>query len=113
LEADNIYATFNSPDQALEAADQLLNQIQSIGLGASIGIGYGEMLAVGDRDLYGNEMNLTSRLGEDLAAANEILLTPQAYQALSDPRWQLVPLTRDDGHDGVLTFFHLQRQGSL
>ncbi len=83
VEADNVYAIFPNPDGALEAAVQLLNGLNQIDLHASIGIGYGDVLMVGDRDLYGHEMNLTSKLGEDLAADDEILLTATAYNTLT------------------------------
>ena len=55
---------------------------------ASIGIGYGEVLLVAAEDLYGNEMNLASKLGEDLARSNEILLTETAFQQLQPTTWQ-------------------------
>ena len=45
-----------------------------------IGLGFGPLLMVGDHDAYGNEMNLASKLGEDLAQAGDILLTEAAYQ---------------------------------
>ncbi len=35
---------------------------------------------VGDNDLYGSEMNLACKLGEDLARRGEILLTQAAFQ---------------------------------
>jgi adenylate cyclase len=84
-EADNIYGVFDRPDSALLAARDIIEQLRTEEVGASIGIGYGEVLAIGERDLYGNQMNLASRLGEDLAGDNEILLTEAAYQALANP----------------------------
>ncbi|NER84728.1 MAG: adenylate/guanylate cyclase domain-containing protein [Leptolyngbya sp. SIO1D8] len=82
VEADNLYAAFDHPDLALQAAEQLLIQLNAINLHASIGIGYGEVLVIGDRDLYGNEMNLASKLGEDIADDDEILLTEAAHNSL-------------------------------
>jgi adenylate cyclase len=40
-----------------------------------VGIGYGEMLRVGDLDVFGAEVNAACKLGEDVAKANEILVT--------------------------------------
>jgi class 3 adenylate cyclase len=57
----------------------------------SYGIGYGELLEV-DGDLFGLEMNLASKLGEDLARPGEALLTPSAVAALGGrERRRLVP----------------------
>ncbi len=48
------------------------------------GVGWGEVLRIGDEDVWGLEVNYASRLGEDLARANEILLSERAYRALRD-----------------------------
>lgn len=47
----------------------------------SYGIGYGDVLEV-DSDLFGLEVNLASKLGEDLARPGEALLTPATVTAL-------------------------------
>ncbi|MCC6809221.1 MAG: adenylate/guanylate cyclase domain-containing protein [Deltaproteobacteria bacterium] len=49
-----------------------------------IGLGYGRVLRIGDEDVYGQEVNLASKLGEDTAKANEILLTEAAVQAAGE-----------------------------
>ncbi|HET7747160.1 MAG TPA: hypothetical protein VFM29_07650, partial [Vicinamibacteria bacterium] len=48
----------------------------------SYGIGYGDVLDL-DQDMFGLEVNLASKLGEDLAEPGEALLTPGAAAALS------------------------------
>ena len=40
-----------------------------------VGIGYGHMLRVGQRDVFGQEVNAASKLGEDIAKAGQILIT--------------------------------------
>jgi len=40
-----------------------------------VGMGYGDMLLVGDEDVFGAEVNAASKLGEDTAKAGEILVT--------------------------------------
>lgn len=90
LEADNAYALFPTPDLALWATHQLLQRLNQVNLQASIGIGYGELLLVGDREVYGAEMNLASKLGEDLAGPDEILITAAAHAALTQPDWDFV-----------------------
>ena len=89
-EADNLFAIFNTPGQALEASLDIFRAFNAINsvvpterdIFGSIGIGYGETLIVGGEDLFGSEMNLACKLGEDLAEKNEILLTPAAFMAL-------------------------------
>ena len=49
-------------------------------------------MVVADEDLFGAEMNLASKLGEDLACAHEILLTPSAHDALPPGRYRCSPV---------------------
>lgn len=102
-EADNLFATFVQVNAALAAALEIFQAFAIVNvdlpsdqdLYAGIGIGYGTTLIVGDQDLFGNEMNLASKLGEDLARQGEILLTAAAYQQLTTPdsaEWDALPL---------------------
>jgi class 3 adenylate cyclase len=50
----------------------------------SYGIGWGDVIDL-EADVFGLEVNLASKLGEDLARPGEVLLTAAAAQAL-DPR---------------------------
>ena len=89
-EADNLFAIFDAPANALEGALDIFRAFEAINtvvppqrdIYGSIGIGYGDTLVIGDEDLFGSEMNLASKLGEDLAEKMEILLTSSAYEAL-------------------------------
>lgn len=102
-EADNLFAIFACVDDAVTAAVKIFQAFAIVNvdlpndqdLYAGIGIGYGTMLVVGDQDLFGNEMNLASKLGEDLARQGEILLTEAAYHHLTAPdlaQWEILPL---------------------
>ncbi|MBW4486348.1 MAG: adenylate/guanylate cyclase domain-containing protein [Trichocoleus desertorum ATA4-8-CV12] len=94
-EADNLFAVFPEVVLAVNAGLDILKSLATVNSGlpdamdlyASIGIGYGEVLLVAGEDLYGNEMNLASKLGEDLARSNEILLTELAFQQLQSTTW--------------------------
>ena len=72
--------------RAFEAVNSILPEDR--GIHGSIGIGYGDLLVIGDEDLFGTEMNLASKLGEDLACAGEILLSPAAHDALPSDRYR-------------------------
>lgn len=98
LEADNVYAIFPQVHDAVAAATQMIQQLAKVGIHASIGIGYGELIMIADdkgakgsKDAFGNQMNLASKLGEDLAKADEVLLTEAAFQQITAPaaHWQL------------------------
>lgn len=107
-EADNLYVRFDNSDAALQAADHLLAVFKAADLHASIGIGYGEVLVVGDHDLYGDEMNLASKLGEDLAKDDEILLTEAAHDFLVEST-QLFDVFTHEISKVTLTVYQLKR----
>lgn len=101
-EADNLFATFADVKPAVETALAIFEAFATVNIDlpndqdlyAAIGIGYGTTLVVGDDDLFGNEMNLASKMGEDLARQGEILLTEAAYRQLetSAELWEPLPL---------------------
>lgn len=47
-----------------------------------VGIGYGKILRIGDADIFGEEVNAASKLGEDTAKKGEILMTKNAVTEL-------------------------------
>jgi len=85
-EADNVFATFDDVPQALATARAIQRSLDAANtflpedwdLHAAIGIGYGPLLLIGDHDLFGSEMNVASKLGEDVATRGEILLSEAA-----------------------------------
>ena len=97
-EADNLFVTFTDVPDAIAAAIDILKTLVAVNSGlpdsqdiyASIGIGYGEVLMIDGHDMYGSEMNLASKLGEDLARPGEILLTESAFarQTHTDQTWE-------------------------
>jgi adenylate cyclase len=111
-DADNIFAIFDNPTQALEAARDIFRAFDAVNtvtpierhLCGSVGIGYGETLVIDDSDLFGPEMNLASKLGEDLAGKGEILLTASAYKALPADRYVFEPLKFSTGRVEVDCF---------
>lgn len=52
--------------------------------GVCMGIGFGDVLRSRSEGVFGNEMNLASKPGEDLAGKGEVLLTESAYQEISE-----------------------------
>lgn len=85
-EADNLFCLFDGVAAAVAAARQLTARLDTVNLllpedrrlYASIGIGWGAVLNVDEEDLFGDEVNLASKLGEDIAERGMILLTEAA-----------------------------------
>ncbi|HMF39403.1 MAG TPA: adenylate/guanylate cyclase domain-containing protein [Polyangia bacterium] len=91
-EADNVFATFDDVPAALAAARAIHRSLDAANtflpedwdLHAGIGIGYGPLLLIGGDDLFGSEMNMASKLGEDVASRGDILLSEAARARIED-----------------------------
>lgn len=91
-EADNLFCLFDSVIDAVQAGWEITERLnvanlllpETRRLYASIGIGHGRVLNIGDEDVYGDEMNLASKLGEDVAEMGDILLTQAAAAQLRE-----------------------------
>lgn len=85
-DADNCYAFFKQPDDAIKASFDVSNALyelnESFGLAEqiylSVGIDYGRVLLIDDVDFFGDPVNTASKLGEDLATRAETLVTERA-----------------------------------
>jgi adenylate cyclase len=95
-EADNLFAAFANPQDALEGALDILIAFEAVNtvvpderdLYGCIGIGYGDAIVV-EGDMFGAEVNLACKLGEDIARRHEILLTRTAHEALPSGLYSL------------------------
>ena len=89
-EADNLFCIFDSVTDALRASFEMNERLETANeqmpehcrLNVSIGIGYGHILNIENEDLFGDEVNLASKLGEDIAGSGEVLLTENALKQL-------------------------------
>ena len=89
--ADDIVAVFDDPNNAIDAAFETHRRMKLFRRSpqaskhptqCSIGIGHGNVFAIGPNLSQGDEMNRASKLGEDIARANETLLTELAFDVL-------------------------------
>ena len=100
-EADNVFAVFPDVEQAVEAAIELDRSLEAANtmlpdefdMHGEFGIGFGNILVIENEDMFGSEVNLASKLGEDLAQRGEILLTDSAYKQVGEGKRQFDPLT--------------------
>ena len=89
-EADNCFAVFPAPLQAVHAAIAMQHAFDAANLltaddldiRIACGIDYGKILIVGSDDCFGDAVNRASKLGEDVAEAGEILVTQEAMHMI-------------------------------
>ncbi|MDA0836395.1 MAG: adenylate/guanylate cyclase domain-containing protein [Planctomycetota bacterium] len=93
FEADNGFARFPNPTDAIQAAIAINHTFNGMNLLTadefdiviSCGIDYGKILLVEEgRDFFGNPVNRASKLGEDLAERGEILATEDAMEQVPE-----------------------------
>ncbi len=88
-EGDSLLAVFRRPQSALQCAIEMQRACQRISerrkedeaILLCIGLGYGDVLRVGENEVFGAEVNAASKLGEDIAKAHEILVTESVASA--------------------------------
>lgn len=92
LEADSLLVLFRQASSAIACAVAMQQACQALNarrvpedqIILCVGIGHGEVLKIGDEDVYGQEVNAASKLGEDTAKGNEILVTAAARAAAGE-----------------------------
>jgi class 3 adenylate cyclase len=88
FEADDCFAVFPDTLPAINAAISLqlafdasnLITSEDLDVHISCGIDYGNILIIDNEDFFGDPVNRACKLGEDVAAAGEILVTREALQ---------------------------------
>jgi class 3 adenylate cyclase len=91
-EADSLLVIFSSPRHALSCAIAMQHATVEYNLGVppeeqillGVGLGFGEMLQIGEEDVFGAEVNAASKLGEDIAKGGDILVTEHFRHHLDD-----------------------------
>lgn len=91
FEADNLFAVFEHVTDAVKAAAAIQQGFRDEAVPAgkdrirvAIGIGWGRLIEIPEKDFFGDCVNTAAKLGEDLARGGETLLTSEAYEALPD-----------------------------
>ena len=95
-EHDNLTCLFDRVEDAIVASREITDRLASANvilpsdkeLYCSIGIGYGAILNVENDTIYGNEVNLASKLGEDIGNLGDVLLTPDARAQVTDESFE-------------------------
>ena len=95
-EGDSMLVIFRDPGDALHAAvdmQRCLSAYNAVRPRAEhvllgVGVGYGDVLRIGDADVFGAEVNAAAKLGEDTAVTGEILLTAAVREAVAADRFE-------------------------
>jgi adenylate cyclase len=115
-EADNLIYSFHHVRDAVAAAREFVDV--TAGLDARlpedervypcIGIGFGRVIELRD-DVFGDEVNIAFKLGEDIAKKREILLSDAAMNELRREGAEVVSEMREDDLGGVRVRYYLLR----
>lgn len=101
LEGDSLLVMFRNPAKALACSVAMQGVLMRYNQGREpneqvllcVGLGYGDVLRIGDADIFGGEVNAASKLGEDEAKAGEILVTSALRDAVQEiGSFQLEPI---------------------
>lgn len=104
-EGDSLLVIFRNVKKAVQCA--IAMQKELVGYNAErsdeekvllcVGLGFGRVLRIGDVDVFGEEVNSASKLGEDTAGAGEIIVTTAVKDAAADfPDIDFEPLPKSD-----------------
>ncbi|CAN5881189.1 hypothetical protein BH11MYX3_BH11MYX3_26470 [soil metagenome] len=97
-EADSFLLLFSKPAGAVSCAIEMQRACQATNkprpdedhIVLCVGLGHGRVLKIGDEDVYGHEVNLASKLGEDTAEPNDILGSIAVKEATPGLPWEQV-----------------------
>jgi class 3 adenylate cyclase len=95
FEADNMFARFPSSEDAIDAGIMINHVLSGMNLmtpeqldvHVSIGVDFGKFLLIDETDMFGDPINLASKLGEDSGSASEILVTQTAMNLVPEGRF--------------------------
>lgn len=91
VKGDSLLVIFRSVDEAIECAVAMQRCTKEYNSKCAeneqvllcVGLGFGDVLRIGDSDVFGAEVNAAGKLGEDTAKAHEILVTSSVKKAAS------------------------------
>ena len=92
LEGDSMLVMFRSVEKALDCSLAMQKMLHAYNPAKSdtekillcVGLGFGPVLRIGDADVFGAEVNASSKLGEDTAGPWEILVTENVRKQLME-----------------------------
>lgn len=91
-EGDSMLVIFRNVNKAIQCCHGMHNVLREYNSTKSpeeeillcIGLGYGKMLRIGDQDVFGDQVNAASKLGEDYAKAWDVFVTGSVMEEAKD-----------------------------
>ena len=89
-DGDSLLVIYRNLRKAVECALEMHRVVKEYDAGRDpaekirlcIGLGWGRVLRIGDRDVFGAEVNAAAKLGEDVAGTGEIIVSEAARRAV-------------------------------
>lgn len=115
-EADNLIYSFERASDAVEAARSIVRETAALDAELSedervypcIAIGFGRVIELTD-DVFGDEVNVAFKLGEDVAGKREILVSEPAWKQLHQEGMTREGERRTEDLGGVAVGYYLLR----
>lgn len=112
-EGDSLLVIFRSAKRAIQCACAMQAVCKAYSttrepeeqINLCVGLGFGPMLRIGDHNVFGAEVNAAAKLGEDIARANQILVTESVRLAVDSTRYTFAPIS--EVPPGASTAFQL------
>jgi len=110
-EGDSMLVIFRKVQKAVSCAIEMQKTVKAYNNGKAkedeillcLGIGFGKVLRIGDDDVFGHEVNIAAKLGEDTAKAWEILVT-ESVKKIVDETTNLSTESVDTGSETIKGF---------
>ena len=122
-EGDSLLVTFDSVEAALSATDEMFLAADRFNATVAmerqvhlcVGVGFGQALIFDGHDIFGLEVNLASRLGEDTARPGEVLMTSDAVDGTKDSslKSRIVAISDEPGDAVSMWSFRPKRSQAI
>jgi class 3 adenylate cyclase len=101
VEGDSLLVIFRNVAKALDCASDMQRACRDYSatrdaaeqVRLCVGLGFGRVLRIGDRDVYGAQVNAAAKLGEDIARAGDILVT-EAVRGAAGAGYAFAPIDK-------------------
>lgn len=102
VEGDSLLVIFRNVVKAIDCARDMQSACRDYSatrdaaeqVRLCVGLGFGRVLRIGDRDVYGSQVNAAAKLGEDIATAGEILVTDAVREAATGAGCAFEPIAK-------------------
>jgi class 3 adenylate cyclase len=92
VEGDSMMVLFRKPANALHCAFEMQHASREYNRGRaedekillSVGLGWGKLLKFGNEDVYGQEVNVAAKLGEDHGVEGQVNVSHEFHLAVAD-----------------------------